>query len=183
MPYYEVLVDRPFAVVSSGHADEYAQVWDRPISFVEKLNIGPRRFLLFGGRPIEFEVFSHDIAILRIRREVELIVKLHQEPEKKTFRVGQRNIPFLDFSDGDQIRAVRFSKGQEVAVYKASFYLKGRSDQQIRWSGNVEGYGDFFDELCSREVERALMPIQVADERGRGQKIKQVSLPKSSIDP
>lgn len=158
MPYYEIFIDRPVKIINSrGYEDDYNQVWDRTISFVEKLKIGPRRFLLFGGRPVEFEVYSHDVATLKIDRDIEFVLKFHAENEEKLFKVQDKKpIPFLNFSDKEEVRRVKFRKSQEFAIYRTSFYLYGRQDQQVRWSGGMGGYGDFFEELCSAEIARVL---------------------------
>jgi hypothetical protein len=154
-PYYEIFIERPFSLQGEPQT-EYTQVWDRPISFVEKLQIGPRRYLLFGQRPVEFEVYTHDIAVIRIRKDVSLILRNYGKAKQKSFKTNSGKIPFLNFPDRDTMR-VRFLKGQEFAIYKTSFFLEGRNDQQIQWGEGMDGY-DFFDDLCLLEISKCLEP-------------------------
>ena len=161
MPYFEVILEEPYQISSGPERGSYIQSHERRISFVEKFEIGRRSQLIFGKKPIELEVYNHDVAIVRVRKDTIVVFKHHGFSDSEVFETKRRNFSFLNperFSEelGKNPRVLELREGQEFAIFKSSFCIEGKPKHQVRWSYGNEASGMLFDELAISAVEKVL---------------------------
>lgn len=142
MAYYFVIEGG----IHYGNKEVIFETFDRPISFKEKLQIGKREHGLVGKKEVEVEVFSHDKVKVTALRDTNLALTIHEENPNETDTINQRSRAIekdgeVPKDDGNP--SVVLKKGHVLELYKTSFNVDGRTNEQIVWSPGLNGIPDF----------------------------------------
>lgn len=154
MPYYQVIFEGPFQV--RGERETIAEVYDRPLSFVGRHEFGRRQFLLLGKKAVRFDVESHDRGTIIALRDVTVLLRRHQtDLERKVVDLNELPAVMGPLTAGDGIVELRLRKGQKLPLYKTSFSIEGKRNEQVTWDPDMEG-ADFFGDICIAAIKKGL---------------------------
>ncbi|MBU0776868.1 hypothetical protein KKE60_02540 [Patescibacteria group bacterium] len=123
---------------------------------MEKLKVGRREYGLFGSKEVELEVDSHDRVRVTALRDTTLILKIHEEnpDQEDVVDLNHPLVPIGSESGGNQeYKAIRLTKGSQLALYRTSFMVGNKTDRQIRWASSDDGFQDeLFSEFCIKTL-------------------------------
>lgn len=105
MPYYLAIIED---LGGDGNGEWSGRVWDRPISFREKLWLGPREYRVIGKRPVHVEVNSHDLAVITAVRAVTVLLE-EGAPIEEIFDL--RHPVSEEFESGRRVRSLKLLAG------------------------------------------------------------------------
>lgn len=135
MPYYYAIVDNTVRV--RGERETYVgAVHDTPMSLVRKYHIGPRSHGLVGKKLVTIEVLSHDGIKVTANGKVTLDLIKHRDYEE----------------GGDDKLAITLSNRDIISLSRTSLSLRGRLNEQVRWSENMETSGEDFVDFLGLET-------------------------------
>jgi hypothetical protein len=138
-------------------------MFDRPISFLEKLRIGKREHGFFGTKEVEVEINSHDKARVTALRETVLALRVHEENPDQADIIDSKYplSPKIQLSEDRQYKVVRLAKDSQLDLYRTSFIVVGTDNEQVRWTPSLYGVqDDLFSDFCIRTLEESVFSEQ-----------------------
>lgn len=141
MPYYYVI--RGFSYRTE-RGDSVHEILDRPISFVEKLRIGKRKFGFVGPKEIEVDITNHDKAKVTALRDTTLVLRAHEENPEEA-KIVDANHPLSPRDNPPEkqgYKRVKLVEGAQFDLHRTSLMVEGSDGEQVMWSPSLGGPGD-----------------------------------------
>ena len=154
MPYYHIV--QGLTYTNAKEREDIHEVFHRPISFLEKLRVGKREHGFFGTKEVEVEVDSHDKVRVTALRDTTLVLRIHEESPDQVniIDLKQPLVPKSSRLNEDQkYEVIRLVRGSQLDLYRTSFVVGDKIDEQIRWSLNdVDFQDELFLDFCIKTL-------------------------------
>ncbi|MGB6882077.1 MAG: hypothetical protein WBD86_02160 [Microgenomates group bacterium] len=157
MSYYHIV--QGLTYTNAKEREDIHEMLHRPISFLEKLRVGKREHGFFGTKEVEVEVDSHDKVRVTALIDTTLVLKIHEKipDQADIIDLKQPLVPRNSRLDESQkYEVIRLARGSQLDLYRTSFVVGDKIDEQIRWSlsdGHLQG--ELFSEFCIKTLNEA----------------------------